>query len=134
MSLYGAQQTQKCIGDVDKMEKMKALVKAKPEKGLELWEVDIPSIGINDVLIKIHKTSICGTDLHIYNWDEWSQNTISTPMVIGHEFVGEIVATGSNVMGFETGELVSGEGHIVCGHCRNCLAGRRHLCMNTKGV
>ncbi len=114
--------------------KMKALVKAKPEKGLTLMEVDVPQFGINDVLIKIKKTSICGTDLHIYNWDEWSQKTIPVPMIIGHEFVGEIVDKGSNVMGFEIGELVSGEGHLVCGHCRNCLAGRRHLCMNTKGV
>ncbi len=114
--------------------KMPALVKAEAKVGLTLQEVDIPTVGLNDVLIKIKRTSICGTDLHIYNWDEWSQKTIPVPMVVGHEFVGEIVETGSNVRGFEIGELVSGEGHIVCGQCRNCLAGRRHLCMNTFGV
>ncbi len=114
--------------------KMPALVKTEAKVGLTLTEVDIPTVGINDVLIKIKRTSICGTDVHIYNWDEWSQKTIPVPMVVGHEFVGEIVETGSNVRGFEVGELVSGEGHLVCGHCRNCLAGRRHLCMNTQGV
>ncbi len=114
--------------------KMPALVKTKADVGLTLEEVDIPQIGINDVLIKIKRTSICGTDVHIYNWDEWSQKTIPVPMVVGHEFVGEIVETGSNVRGFEIGELVSGEGHLVCGQCRNCLAGRRHLCMSTQGV
>lgn len=116
------------------MATMKALVKSRPEPGLWLEEVPIPEIGINDVLIKIHKTSICGTDVHIYNWDEWSQKTISVPMTIGHEFVGTIEAVGSNVRDFAPGRLVSGEGHIVCGRCRNCLAGRRHLCKTTSGV
>ena len=114
--------------------KMLALVKEKPEVGLWMREVDVPEVGPNDVLIKIKKTSICGTDLHIYNWDEWSQKTIKTPMTIGHEYVGEIVALGSQVRGWEIGERVSGEGHIVCGTCRNCLAGRRHFCPNTIGV
>lgn len=113
---------------------MMALVKAKAEPGLSLMEVPVPQVGINDVLIKIHKTSICGTDLHIYNWDAWSQKTIPVPMVVGHEFVGEVAGFGSNVRGFDIGELVSGEGHLVCGYCRNCLAGRRHLCRNTQGV
>jgi len=113
---------------------MKALVKARPEAGLTLTEVPIPQVGPNDVLVKIKKTSICGTDLHIYNWDEWSQKTIKTPMTIGHEFVGEIVELGSHVGGFQIGERVSGEGHIVCGVCRNCLAGRRHYCPHTKGI
>ena len=115
-------------------DKMYALVKKTPGKGLSLEQVEIPVMDSNDVMIKIHKTSICGTDLHIYNWDEWSQKTIQTPMIIGHEFVGEIVAYGENVEGFEIGELVSGEGHVVCGICRNCRAGKRHLCRNTKGV
>ncbi len=114
--------------------KMIALVKEKPEVGLWMREVDIPEVGANDVLIKIKKTSICGTDLHIYNWDSWSQKTIKTPMTIGHEFVGEIVQLGSHVGGWQIGERVSGEGHIVCGTCRNCLAGRRHYCPNTIGV
>lgn len=114
--------------------KMPALVKTAPGVGLTLQEVDIPQTGTNDVLIKIERTSICGTDLHIYNWDQWSQKTIKTPMTIGHEFVGQIVEIGDNVKGFEIGEMVSGEGHIVCGHCRNCLAGRRHLCRDTQGV
>ncbi len=113
---------------------MKALVKKKAEPGLWLEDVPVPSLGINDVLIKIRKTSICGTDLHIYNWDKWAQKTIPVPMVIGHEFVGSIEKVGENVHDFKKGDLVSGEGHIVCGHCRNCLAGRRHLCPNTKGV
>ncbi|MCK5542188.1 MAG: L-threonine 3-dehydrogenase [Desulfobacterales bacterium] len=113
---------------------MKALVKAKPEQGLWLEDVDIPKIGQNDVLIKIKKTAICGTDVHIYNWDKWSQATIPVPMHVGHEFVGEIAEIGKNVLDFKVGDLVSGEGHIVCGHCRNCLAGRRHLCKNTQGV
>ena len=116
------------------MSKMKALVKKYDKVGLWLDEVPVPEIGINDVLIKIKKTSICGTDVHIYNWDEWAQRTIKTPMVIGHEYVGTIEAVGSNVHDYYKGELVSGEGHLVCGHCRNCLAGRRHLCMNTRGV
>jgi threonine 3-dehydrogenase len=114
--------------------KMKALVKAKPEQGLWLQDVDIPATGQNDVLIKIKKTAICGTDVHIYNWDKWSRETIPVPMHVGHEFVGEIVEIGANVHDYKIGDLVSGEGHIVCGHCRNCLAGRRHLCKNTQGV
>jgi len=113
---------------------MKALVKQKPECGLWMDNVPIPEIGINDVLIKIKKTSICGTDVHIYNWDDWAQKTIKTPMVIGHEFVGFVEKMGSNVHDLNIGDLVSGEGHIVCGRCRNCLAGRRHLCMDTRGV
>lgn len=113
---------------------MKAIVKAKAAQGLELQEVPVPEIGINDVLIKVHKTSICGTDVHIYNWDAWAQKTIPVPMVIGHEFVGRIEKIGDNVHDFKPGDLVSGEGHVVCGHCRNCLAGRRHLCRNTSGI
>jgi len=113
---------------------MKALVKSKSEPGLWLEDVPEPKIGINDVLIKVHRTGICGTDLHIYNWDAWAQKTIPVPMVVGHEFVGEIVAVGSNVTDFFPGNIVSGEGHVVCGRCRNCLAGRRHLCAHTKGV
>ena len=116
------------------MKMMKALVKKKAEPGLWLEEVPVPEIGINDVLIKIQKTAICGTDIHIYNWDEWAQKTIPVPMVVGHEYVGTVAAIGSNVHDFKIGDLVSGEGHIVCGHCRNCLAGRRHLCMKTQGV
>ena len=114
--------------------KMFALVKEKPEVGLWMREVPIPEPGPNDVLIKIKKTAICGTDLHIYNWNEWAQETIKTPMTIGHEYVGEIVELGSQVKGWKIGERVSGEGHIVCGVCRNCLAGRRHFCPNTIGV
>ena len=113
---------------------MKALVKKFPEKGLWFEDVPEPVTGSNDVKIKIHKTAICGTDLHIYNWDEWSQNTIKTPRVIGHEYVGEIVEIGSNVRNWKIGDMVSGEGHIVCGKCRNCLAGRGHLCKETVGV
>jgi len=113
---------------------MKALVKSKREPGLWIEDVPKPSIGINDVLIKIRRTGICGTDLHIYNWDEWAQRTIPVPMAIGHEFVGEIVETGSNVNDFHPGDIVSGEGHVTCGRCRNCLAGRRHLCAHTMGV
>jgi threonine 3-dehydrogenase len=113
---------------------MRALVKERPEPGLWMKEVPIPEVGINDVLIKIKKTAICGTDIHIWNWDAWSQRTIPVPMVIGHEFVGTVAAMGSNVHDLEIGDLVSGEGHIVCGRCRNCLAGRRHLCRDTKGV
>ncbi len=113
---------------------MKALVKRERAPGLWLEDVDVPQIGINDVLIRVEKTGICGTDVHIYNWDEWAQKTIPAPMVIGHEFVGRVVETGSNVSDFFPGDLVSGEGHVVCGHCRNCLAGRRHLCPHTKGV
>jgi len=113
---------------------MKALVKTKPEQGLWLEDVPIPDIRHNEVLIKILKTAICGTDVHIYNWDQWSQKTIPIPMHIGHEFVGVIEKIGTHVTDFQPGDLVSGEGHLVCGHCRNCLAGRRHLCKNTKGV
>ena len=116
------------------MKTMKALVKAKPEQGMWLQDVPIPDITHNDVLIKIFKTAICGTDVHIYNWDRWSQKTIPVPMHVGHEFVGRVEKTGSQVKDFKKGDLVSGEGHIICGHCRNCLAGRRHLCMDTKGV
>jgi threonine 3-dehydrogenase len=113
---------------------MKALVKSRREPGLWLEDVPEPTIGINDVLIRVLRAGICGTDLHIYNWDEWAQRTIPVPMVIGHEFVGEIVETGSNVNDFHKGDIVSAEGHVVCGRCRNCLAGRRHLCAHTKGV
>ncbi len=113
---------------------MKALVKAKAEEGLWLEEVPVPEIGINDVLIKIKKTAICGTDVHIYNWDEWARKTIPVPMPVGHEFVGQVAEIGSNVHDFKPGDLVSGEGHVVCGRCRNCLAGRRHLCNHTSGV
>jgi threonine 3-dehydrogenase len=116
------------------MDKMKALLKSKPQPGLWLEEVPVPQIGINDVLIKIHKTAICGTDIHIFNWDDWAKKTIPVPMAIGHEFVGRVASVGSNVHDFKPGDLVSGEGHVVCGHCRNCLAGRRHLCPNTSGV
>ncbi len=113
---------------------MKALVKKHREPGIWMEDVPIPEIKSNDVLIKIKKTSICGTDIHIYNWDQWSQQTIPVPMTIGHEFVGEVVKIGDNVRDVEIGEIVSGEGHLVCGRCRNCLAGRRHLCMKTSGV
>lgn len=113
---------------------MKALVKKYPQRGLWMEEVAEPVTGPNDVKIKIHKTAICGTDLHIYNWDEWSQNTIKTPQIIGHEYVGEIVELGTNVKNWEIGQMVSGEGHIVCGKCRNCLAGNGHLCKDTIGV
>jgi threonine 3-dehydrogenase len=113
---------------------MKALVKARPEPGLWMQEVPIPEVGLNDVLIKIEKTAICGTDVHIYQWNEWARSTIPVPMPVGHEFVGHIAAIGSNVHDFEIGDLVSGEGHLVCGRCRNCLAGRRHLCNKTSGV
>ena len=113
---------------------MQALVKSRREPGLWLGEVEVPKIGINDVLIKVLRTGICGTDVHIYKWDQWAQETIPVPMTIGHEFVGRIVETGSNVVDFFPGDLVSGEGHVVCGRCRNCLAGRRHLCAHTQGV
>src|SRR6185437_2981466 len=113
---------------------MKALVKSKAERGLWLEDVPEPTIGINDVLVQVHYTGICGTDVHIHQWDEWAQKTIPVPMTIGHEFVGKIVATGSNVNDFFPGDIVSGEGHVVCGRCRNCLAGRRHLCASTLGV
>jgi threonine 3-dehydrogenase len=113
---------------------MKALVKSSAEPGLWLADVPEPEPGINDVLIRIDRTGICGTDLHIYKWDAWAQKTIPVPMVVGHEFVGEIVEIGSNVADFRLGDIVSGEGHVVCGRCRNCLAGRRHLCAHTKGI
>ena len=113
---------------------MKALVKKKSEPGIWMGEVETPSLGHNDVLIKIGKTAICGTDIHIYNWDDWARQTIPVPMHVGHEFVGEIVETGSEVDGYQAGDRVSGEGHITCGYCRNCRAGRRHLCRNSKGV
>ena len=113
---------------------MKALVKKKSEPGIWLDEVERPQLGHNDVLIKISKTAICGTDIHIYNWDAWARQTIPVPMHVGHEFVGEIVETGSEVDGYRAGDRVSGEGHITCGYCRNCRAGRRHLCRNSKGV
>jgi threonine 3-dehydrogenase len=113
---------------------VKALVKKQAEKGLWLDDVPEPTIGLNDVLIRVDRTGICGTDLHIYNWDNWARKVIPVPLVIGHEFVGEIVEVGSNVKDFFPGQVVSGEGHVVCGRCRNCLAGRRHLCADTKGV
>jgi threonine 3-dehydrogenase len=113
---------------------MRALVKSRPEPGIWMEEIPEPEIGPNDVLIKIKKTSICGTDLHIVAWDEWAQATIPTPMAVGHEYVGVVEAMGSEVEGLEIGQRVSGEGHVVCGRCRNCQAGRRHLCINTVGV
>jgi threonine 3-dehydrogenase len=113
---------------------VKALVKSRAERGLWLEDVPEPQVGINDVKIRVLKTGICGTDLHIYNWDAWSSATIPIGLIIGHEFVGEIVEIGSNVADFEPGQIVSGEGHVVCGRCRNCLAGRRHLCAHTEGV
>ena len=113
---------------------MKALVKKLAQPGLWLEDVPEPKIGINDILIRVKRASVCGTDVHIYNWDEWAKQTIAVPMVIGHEFVGEIAQVGSNVPDFFPGQIVSGEGHVVCGHCRNCLAGRRHLCAHTSGV
>ncbi len=113
---------------------MKALVKSRPERGLWLEDVPEPEMGINDVKIRVLKTGICGTDLHIYEWDAWSSATIPLGLTIGHEFVGEVVGFGSNVADLKIGQLVSGEGHVVCGRCRNCLAGRRHLCANTSGV
>ena len=113
---------------------MKALVKARAEPGIWMQDVPEPKVGHNDVLIKIHRSAICGTDMHIYNWDAWAQKTVPVPMAVGHEYAGEIVEIGSEVRGFKTGDRVSGEGHITCGHCRNCRAGRRHLCRNTSGV
>ena len=113
---------------------MRALVKAEPQPGL--WEQDVPNPvpGKNDVLIRVLRTAICGTDMHIWKWDEWAQKTIPVPMVVGHEFVGEIVELGENVSGFEHGQIVSGEGHVVCGRCRNCMAGRRHICAHSEGI
>jgi threonine 3-dehydrogenase len=116
------------------MKTMKALVKSKPEKGIWLEEVPIPKVGVNDILIKIRKTAICGTDLHIYRWDEWSQKTIKTPMTIGHEYVGTVAEMGSGVTDFKIGDRVTGEGHIACGHCRNCRRGKKHVCENTIGI
>ena len=113
---------------------MKALVKKYPKPGLWMEEVPVPDYGINDVLIRVHKTAICGTDVHIFEWDAWAEKTIPVPMTIGHEFAGTVAAMGSNVHDLEIGDVVSGEGHIVCGRCRNCLAGRRHLCKDTRGV
>jgi threonine 3-dehydrogenase len=113
---------------------MKALVKAKAERGIWMEDIDKPRVGHNDVLIKVKRTAICGTDIHIFKWDDWAQATIPVPMAVGHEFSGEIVDMGIEVKGFEIGDRVSAEGHITCGYCRNCRAGRRHLCMNTVGV
>ncbi len=113
---------------------MKALVKAEKKPGLWLEDVPEPTIGFNEVMIKVLRTGICGTDVHIYNWDEWAAKTVPAPMVIGHEFVGEVVDVGGNVRDFKVGDIVSGEGHVVCGHCRNCMAGRRHLCSETQGI
>jgi len=116
------------------MRTMKALVKREAAEGLWLEEVPVPEIGINDCLVQILRTGICGTDVHIYNWDAWAQKTVPVPMVIGHEFVGRIIDVGDNVKDFRPGDIVSGEGHVVCGRCRNCLAGRRHLCKDTAGI
>ncbi len=113
---------------------MRALVKTAPKPGLTLTDVKDPEVGHNDVMIRINKTAICGTDIHIWKWDEWAQKTIPVPMHVGHEYVGEIVDMGVEVKGFKIGDRVSGEGHITCGHCRNCRAGRRHLCRHTVGV
>ncbi len=113
---------------------MKALAKLYPKQGIWMTDAPIPELGHNDIMIKIRKTAICGTDVHIYNWDEWSQKTIPVPMVTGHEYVGEVVEIGQEVKGFRIGDRVSGEGHITCGHCRNCRGGRTHLCRNTQGV
>lgn len=113
---------------------MKSLVKAKREPGIWMQDVPVPEYGVNDVLIKIKKTAICGTDIHIYKWDDWAQATIPVPMTVGHEFYGEIVEVGKEVQGLKVGQRVSGEGHITCGFCRNCRAGKRHLCRNTLGV
>jgi len=113
---------------------MKALVKAKPERGIWMQDIPVPAVGHNDVLIRVTKTSICGTDLHIFNWDEWASKTIPVPMAVGHEFCGEIIEIGSEVAGYRPGDRVSAEGHITCGYCRNCRAGRRHLCRNTLGI
>ncbi|HET8817092.1 MAG TPA: L-threonine 3-dehydrogenase, partial [Pseudidiomarina sp.] len=113
---------------------MKALAKLHAEPGIWMTEADKPEYGYNDLLIRIKKTAICGTDVHIFKWDEWSQKTIPVPMIVGHEYVGVVEAMGDGVRGFNKGDRVSGEGHITCGHCRNCRAGRRHLCRNTVGV
>ena len=122
------------VRSIYRTQSMKALVKQDAGPGLRLVDVPVPEVGINDVLIRVHQTGICGTDLHIWKWDAWAQRTIPVPMVVGHEFVGEIVEVGANVTDFFPGQIVSGEGHVVCGRCRNCLAGRRHLCADTKGI
>jgi threonine 3-dehydrogenase len=119
---------------IQSIQSMKSLAKTQAKPGIWMVQNPLPTVGPNDVLIKIRKTAICGTDMHIYNWDEWSQNTIPVPMIVGHEYVGEVVEMGSEVKGFKPGDRVSGEGHITCGHCRNCRAGRIHLCRNTIGV
>lgn len=126
--------TPQSIAPIVGKEMMKALVKSRHEVGLWMEEVPVPKMGINDVLIRVWRTGICGTDVHIYNWDAWAQKTIPVPMVVGHEFVGQIIAVGANVNDYKAGQIVSGEGHVVCGRCRNCMAGRRHLCAHTKGV
>ncbi len=113
---------------------MKALVKSRAESGLWMEDVPEPKVGINDILIRVHKAGICGTDLHIYKWDDWASRTIPVPLVVGHEFVGEVIEAGTNVADFLPGDIVSGEGHVVCGRCRNCMAGRRHLCADTMGI
>jgi threonine 3-dehydrogenase len=113
---------------------VKALVKSRAEPGLWLEDVPMPTMGISDVLIRVLRTGVCGTDLHIYNWDDWAKKTIPVPLTIGHEFVGVIEKVGSNVTEYKPGEIVSGEGHIVCGRCRNCMAGRYHMCANTSGI
>ena len=113
---------------------MRALVKAKPERGIWLEDIDKPTVGHNDVLVKVKRTAICGTDIHIYQWDDWARKTIPVPMAVGHEFYGEVVECGGEVKGFNIGDRVSAEGHVTCGVCRNCRAGRRHLCINTVGV
>lgn len=113
---------------------MRALVKARPEAGLWMEEVPVPTPGPNDLLIRVRKAAICGTDLHIYKWDHWAQSTLALPLVVGHEFMGEVVVVGTHVDGFQVGDRVSGEGHITCGHCRRCRAGNRHLCRNTRGI
>ena len=116
------------------MEKMKALVKARPGKGLWMQEVPVPEPGLNDVIVKVKKSAICGTDLHIYNWDEWSRKTIKTPMIIGHEYMGYIEKMGAGVTNLKTGDRVTGEGHLACGHCRNCRRGKEHVCENSVGI
>ena len=113
---------------------MKALVKSRAERGIWMEDIEEPAIGHNDVLIGVRRTAICGTDIHIYKWDDWARKTIPVPMAVGHEFCGEIVDFGSEVVGFNRGDRVSAEGHVTCGVCRNCRAGRRHLCRNTVGV
>jgi len=113
---------------------MKALLKAKREEGIWMDDLPVPSVGVHDVMIRIHKSAICGTDVHIYNWDEWSQKTIPVPMIVGHEYFGVVEKVGIEVEAFKPGDRVSGEGHLTCGFCRNCRAGKRHLCRNTKGV